>query len=325
MKEEFTILVENFNTKELKYEFGKQQIIKTSIPSLKNIIREFNFGEEVLIPPRVITNRFIIQKLDDEMYFFYRNYKYSYFMLSTDILNTYKTTNRFKLDELEDIFERPESSKARRALNIFLNIIDRSWFFYVVMNFLFFLFLLIQEANKTEVNMILLIFLVWLIIFCIYSLSYGIYKTFKLRKENRRIKIEYSIPFINSFNTVDVSEAIIVFGQFFLYGFTTIYDRGFHIARIIPLIFLGVLVILVLLDFKQEYNYNYFFKHLYLQWLLLIVHNHLNGEEKQTYLHICTTMKEKPLLSSEKLPKFFTLFSLLLTFIPIISYLFIYS
>ncbi len=176
-----------------------------------------------------------------------------------------------------------------------------------------------------NVNIIFLIFLIWIMIFCIYPLSYGIIKLINLKQEPQRIRLEYSIPFINSFETLDISETIVLFGQFFLYGFRIIYNTILSITDFFLLSLSGLLLIVVVLSFGSNYYFNGKLKDFYYQRLLSIINNHLKGEEKQYYLHIAIKLKEKPLVSSEKIPKFFTFFSILLTFIPIISYLFVYS
>lgn len=199
------------------------------------------------------------------------------------------------------------------------------WFLFVFLNIYAFIRLLIQELNKPNVNIVFVIFLIWINIFCVYSLGFGIKKLIKLKKEPQRIKLEYSIPYINSFETVNVSEMIIVFGQFFLNGFILIYGREFNIIDILVSVVMCIFLGLPLLNYINQYYYNREIKDLILQRLFNIIHNHLKGEEKQNHLRIAIILKEKPLLSSEKIPKFSTLFSLLLTFIPIISYLFVFS
>ena len=128
-----------------------------------------------------------------------------------------------------------------------------------------------------------------------------------------------------SFALLDVSEAIILFGQFFLYGFTIVYERDSNVGFITGLIPISLLVIFELQSFKANYSINRILKYIYLQMLFNIINNHLESEERQFYLQVAIKLKEKPLVSSEKIPKFFTFFSILLTFIPIISYLFVYS
>jgi len=209
MEEKITVLVENFNIKKSKYEFGKQNISKVTIPALKKILKELPFGEEVLIPPRIITDKLFITTHNDDWYYFNDNNKTSFFMNFKDSKYEKKKGFKFKLDELEDLFNPSKKSKKMKVITIILNIIDKAWFFFVVLNIFFFINLLIQELNTPVANMIFLIFLLWLNFFCIYSLSYGISKVIKLRKNPQKIKLEYSIPFITSFETVDVSEAVI--------------------------------------------------------------------------------------------------------------------
>jgi len=123
---------------------------------------------------------------------------------------------------------------------------------------------------------------------------------------------------------MDVSETIIVFGQLFLAGFNIILAEGG--IFIDTSIIVGMCIILgaILYFFIDNYTFNSESKDLILQRLLDIIHHDLEGDEKQYYLQVAIKLKEKPLLSSEKIPKFFTLFSILLTFIPVITYLFIY-
>ena len=91
---------------------------------------------------------------------------------------------------------------------------------YVIASLLIALIIIFSQ----NANIIFVIFLIWINIFCIYSLSYGIVKLIILKRKPQRIRLEYSIPFINSFETVDISETIVLFGQFFLYGFIIIYN-----------------------------------------------------------------------------------------------------
>ena len=60
MEETINILVENYNISELKYEFGKQILTKVTIPILKKILKELLFGKDVLIPPKIITDKIIV-------------------------------------------------------------------------------------------------------------------------------------------------------------------------------------------------------------------------------------------------------------------------
>ena len=325
MDETITILVENFNIKELKYEFGKQDIDKVNFHSLKNILKELPFGKDVLIPPRVITNKLIFERMGDDLYWYQYNDSSSYFM-NRDNDYQRKTRFLFGLEDLDRFFkEKEELSLLKKVSSVFLGALDSIWFLYVILNIIFFIGILTQEFNNPNVNIVFVIFLIWINVFCIYSLGFGIYKLIKLKREPQRIKLVFSLPFINSFETLDVSETIIVFGQFFLNGFTFIYENRLSIVGIISIVFIGIILSMILIRFINEYTYNNKSKDSILQRLLFIIHNHLEEEEKQTYLQVSMILENKPLLSSEKVPKFFTLFSLLLTFIPIISYLFIYG
>jgi len=324
MEETTQILVENFNIKDLKYEFGKQNLTEVTISSLKKILKELPFGKDVLIPPRIITDKLIIEKRGDDSYFFRNNYKTSYFMSDKETNWEKEFGYGFTLQELEDLFKKKEESSNLKKISLFIqSTLDRLWILYIFFNIFFFIGQLNQELNKQNLNIVYVIFLIWINIFCVYSIGYSIKKLVKLKKEPQRIKLEYSIPFINSFETVDVSEIIIVIGQFFLYGFTHIY--GLNFFNLFLLVVVCILLVIPLLYYKNEFYFNSKSKDLVLQRLFSIIHNHLEGNEKQTYLQVSIVLKEKPLLSSEKIPKFFTLFSILLTFIPIISYLFVYS
>ena len=325
MEESITILVENYNISESKYEFGKQVLTAVKIPLLKKILKELPFGKDALIPPRIITYKIIISKREDDLYYFNFNFTSSYFLSNRDNRYSNKKSHEFKLEELEDLLKPPEKSKYKKIFAVFQAVVGRVWFLNVILNIIFFISFLIQELDKRDANIIFITFLIWLNIFCAYSLIFGITKIIKLKDEPQKIKLEYSIPFITVFETVDVSETIIVIGQFFLYGFAIIYQRNITVSHIIGLILIGIVLGSLLIIFTINYKFSRMSKFLYLHMLYNILHNHLEGNEKQFCFQITLALKEKPLLSSEKIPKFFTLFSVLLTFIPIITYLFVYG
>ncbi len=79
MEELIKVLVENFNIKELKYEFGKQVITELTLPSLKELLEELPFDETVLIPPRIITDKLIIRRKSYNSYFYLYNDNSSFF------------------------------------------------------------------------------------------------------------------------------------------------------------------------------------------------------------------------------------------------------
>jgi len=323
MKDSYKILVENFNIKELKYEFGKQDIIKINKTKLKEIIGKLPF--EDLIPARIITEKLIFFRLDENLFSYEYNEGFSLLRRSRNISFKIREDKTFKLNEFEKIInkaEKPQYKKIYRALS---RILERTWFLFPFFNILSFFNLMNRELNKSNVNIVIIIFLVWLNIFCVYSLSYSVIKTIKLSKNPQRIKIEYSFQFQNLVETVDVSEKIVIFGQLFLCGFIIFYLEKLIVFDIIVLI--GVFLMLPLIPILSIFEYNCIKKmrNSYLQSLLSMIHNYLEDNEKLYYFHVATMLKNKPLLSSENIPKFFTLFSILLTFIPIISYLFIHS
>ncbi len=325
MEDAITILVENFNINELKYEFGKQVITKLTLPLLKELLKELPYDENVLIPPRIITDKLIIERRNEESYFYMFNDNSSYFMNRKHTKSEKIKKFFFELEDFDDFFEIKEKSYLKKIITVLEGMLDRYWFIYFIFNIFFFIELLIQELNNQNANIIFLIFLIWIVIFCIYSLSYAIIKLINLKREPQRIKLEYSIPFINSFETVDISETIVLFGQFFLYGFSIIYDQNLSIGDFVMLIVIALVLIIVILMFGSDYYFNGKHKDLRYQRLLYIINSHLEGEDRQYFLPIAIKLKEKPLISSEKIPKFFTFFSILLTFIPIISYLFVNS
>ncbi|MBA7674745.1 hypothetical protein ES703_82968 [subsurface metagenome] len=325
MEEAISILVENFNIEESKYEFGKQVVTEVTVPLLKEILNALPFGKDVLIPPKITTDKVIIERMNEKYYWYEYNINFSYFMKRG--IDEYGRLKRhtFKLEQLEKFFEKKEKSKVKKGFAVLRGLIENFWYLIVILNIWFFIKLLLLELRKPNLNVVFLIFLIWLTIFCVYSLSYGIFNLIKLKKEPRKIKLEYSFPFDNSFETVDVSETIIVFGQFFLNGFTVIYEFELKFSDIVLLVIILILLGIVIFTFLAEYTYNNNLKDLILQRLFWIIHNHLKGIEKQSYMQIAIKLGEKPLISSDKIPRFSTLFSVLLTFIPIISYLFVYS
>ncbi|MFX1567985.1 MAG: hypothetical protein ACFFCV_06430 [Promethearchaeota archaeon] len=317
------ILVENFNIKDLKYEFSGQDISEVTLPSLKNILKEISYDQDVLFPPRIITNKLIITKHNQESYRVKDNKKISYFRDFDINKKDERKGSIYTLDGLIHIINNSKRPIWKKIFAIVLNFISKAWFTITWYNIIAFFILLVLEVYTPDVNIVVPIFLFWLLIFCFYSLYYGIYTMRKLRIDPQKIKLEYSIPFTNSFETINISEAIIVFGQFFLFGFTVIYRRELNVVTIIVFIAMVILLIFEILTFIRNYTGNKTLKSKSLQNLYKIVYNHLEENEKQVYLQIAIALEKKQLLSSQKIPKFLTLFSLLLTFIPIIAYLFI--
>ncbi len=325
MEEKIKVLIENFNIKESKYEFGKQVITKLTLPLLKELLKELPFDEIVLIPPRVITDKLIIRRKSYNSYFYLYNENSSFFRNKKRHLYEKIEDQTFELTEFDDFFKIKKISYLKKLTMVLESMLDRFWLLYFITNIYFFIELLIQELNNQDANIIFLIFLIWIIIFCFYSFSYGIIKLINLKRKPQGIRLDYSIPFINSFETIDISETIVLFGQLILSGFTIIYDKILSVNDFFLLSLIILLLIIVLLTFGSDYYFNGKSRDMYYQMLLSIINNHLEGEERHFYLQVAIKLKEKPLISSEKIPKFITFFSILLTFIPLISYLFVYS
>lgn len=126
MEETIKILVENFNIKESKYEFGKQNLTEVTISSLKKILKEFPFGNNVLIPPRIITDKLIIEKHNSDTYFFRNNNKSSYFMRDKEMMWEKKFGHKFTIEELESLFRKKEdTSNLKKFFTYFLGALDR--------------------------------------------------------------------------------------------------------------------------------------------------------------------------------------------------------
>ncbi len=324
MEKTFKVLVENFDIRELKYEFGKQVITKLTLTSLKELLEKLPFDETVLIPPRIITDKLIIRRKSYNSYFYLYNDNSSFFRNKKRHIYEKIEDQTFELTEFDDFFKIKKKSFLKKLTTVLESLLDRFWLLYFITNMYFFIELLIQELNNQNANIVFLIFLIWIIIFCIYSFSYGIIKVINLKRKPQGIKLDYSIPFINSFKTIDISEPIVLFGQLILSGFTIIYDTILSVNDFFMLSLIILLLIIVLLTFGSDYYFTGRHKDLYYQTLLSTINNHLEGEERHYYLQVAIKLKEKPLISSDKIPKFITFFSILLTFIPLISYLFVY-
>ncbi len=316
--------MENFNVETKKYELGKQQMIDASFQEIKDLLTQIpplkdNLGS---IPVRIVSKEYIFSKLDDSNYYFESNYYFSFFI--TPPWNT--MTGRgfwFKIEDFDKIVYRSKKSKVVKITNIIFRLIDRFWLIIPILNILILVRIILAEINKVEANFIIISFMFWLIAFCVYSIIYGINKFKKFRKNPQNILIRYDFPLLDFFNTLDASEFTIITGQIALIMFTGFYNANFSLSDIFYYSSVSIILIPNTYDFIKNYKRNKNLKEVFQQLLFYKIHSDLKPSEKQYYLQLAVLFKNKPLISVEKVPKLFTLLSVLLTFIPIVTYFFI--
>jgi len=320
------IIVENFNTKTKKYELGRQEILLASNQEIKDLLTHIPSIEAIKnsIPTRIVSEKFIFQKLNDDLYNYEDNYPVSFFIWTP----LYTTTGRgfpFKLEDFDNIVKKFKISQFSKIYNKFSRFLDLIWVLFPLLNIAAMLNIITAEIKKGDSNLLILSFMLWLIGFCVYSLIYSIKKYIKIHKKPQKILIRYDFPLLEYFNTLDTSEFTIVLGQIALLLFTDFYNADFPLTQI--LIYTGAAMLLMLntYNFFKSYNRNKSIKEDTQQLLLRNIHSKLNPSEKQYNLQLAVLLKNKPLISVEKVPKFFTLFSVLLTFFPIVTYFIIVS
>ncbi len=315
----FKILVENFNITSNKYELGLQQICESSIEGLENLLKLIpSIKDEVtIIPVRIITKDFIFIRFDEADYIYEHNYIYSYFEAPNAPLIK---RNRFKIDEFKSILKKP---KKRRISIIFNSIFQKIWLIYPIINVIAFISIIFDEFGNSVKNLIIISFMLWLIIFCCYSFIFGLKKIRVMNKKPQKVVVKYDFPFLSLFETLDASEFIVLIGQIILIVFNQLYDEQIDILNIIVLSSTIISLTIYLSDFNNDYKRNKLLKSVSLSQLFSKLYSEIETDEKQYYLQTATSFKNKPLVSVEKVPKFLTLLSIFLTFIPIITYFFI--
>lgn len=313
------ILIENFNILSNKYELGIQQICKSSIEDLESLLKLIPSIKDniTIIPVRIITKDFIFIRFDEADYIYEFNYIYSYFEApNTPLIKR----NSFKIDEFESILKKP---KKKRISIIFSSIFQKIWLIYPIINIIAFISIIFDEFGKSVKNLIIISFMLWLIIFCFYSFIFGLMKIRLLNKKPQKVAIKYDFPFLSLFETLDASEFIVLIGQIILIVFNQLYNVQIDIANIIVLTSTIISISIYLFDFNHHYKRNKRLKSVSLNLLFSKLYSEIETNEKQYYFQMAKSFKNKPLISVEKVPKFLTLLSIFLTFIPIITYFFI--
>lgn len=313
------ILIENFNINTNKYELGIQQICKSSIEDLENLLKLIpSITDKVtIIPVRIITKDFIFIRFDEDHYISEYNYIYSYFEAPNSPLIK---RNSFKIDELGSILKKP---KKKRISIIFSSIFQKIWLTYPIINIIAFISIVFDEFGKSVKNLIIISFMLWLIIFCCYSFIFGLKKIRIMNEKPQKVVVKYDFPFLSLFETLDASEFIVLIGQIILIVFNQLYDVQINIANIVVLSSIVISLTIYLCDFNSNYKRNKLLKSVSLSQMFSKLYSEIETGEKQYYFQMTTLFKNKPLVSVDKMPKFLTLFSIFLTFIPILTYFFI--
>jgi len=318
--------VENFNTETKKYEIGKQQILDASFQEIKDLLTQIPSRKDNLdlIPARIVSKEHIFSKFDDSYYYFEDNYSFSLFISSSLYTNRVRGL-KFKMEDFDKIVTRSKKSKAVKIRNIISYTVDRLWLLFPIVNILFLVNIISAEIKKVDANLIIIFFLSWLIAFCGYTIIFCINKFKKFRKNPQKILIKFDFPLLDFFTTLDASEFTIIIGQIFLYLFAVFYDANFSLFEIFYYSIVPISLIPNSQSFIKKYKRNKNLKEVFQQVLLRKIHSELKPREKQYYLQLAVLFKNKPLISAEKIPKLFTLLSVLLTFIPVVTYFFIIS
>jgi len=316
--------VENFNAETKKYELGKQQMLNASFQEIKVLLTQIPSIKDSLglIPARIVSKEHIFSKSNDSYYYF--EYNYSFSLLIAPTLYTDRIRGHtFKIEDFDKIVTRPKKSKGVKTTNIIFYVLNRLWLAFPILSIITLSKVILAEIKKGEVNFIIMSFMFWLIAFCVYSIIFSINKFIKFHKNPQKILIRYDFPLLNFFNTLDASEFTIITGQIAIILFTGFYDANISLWDIIYYSGISISLISSTCSFIKNYKRNKNLKEVFQQLLLLKIHSDLKPSEKQYYLQLAVLFKNKPLISVEKVPKLFTLLSVLLTFIPIVTYFFI--
>lgn len=323
---EIKILLENFNSETEMYELGKQEIFSTSIQETEKILTQIPSITETKtsIPARIVLEDFIFLKFDDSYYYYETNLSFSLFIVDTQFTSM-KRGFLFKIEDFRNILTKSKKSKFNKIDKVTSQIVDKLWLVFPITNTIALIKIIFDEISSSAANLIIMSFIFWLISFCVYSVIYGIMKFKNFHNNPQKIIIQYDIPLLDFFNTLDASEFIIIASQIALILFVDVYDANFTILDLIYYCSIITSSFLKITSFRKAYKRNKALKETFLQLLLSQVQTEPNSSEKQYLLYIASLFKDKPLLSVEKIPKFISLFSILLTFIPIITYFFIVS
>ena len=321
---EIKILVENFNSKAEKYELGKQEIIFTSIQEIERILTQIPSIKETKnsIPARIVSEHFIFLKFDDSSYYYEPNLSFSLFIVNSQFASI-EGGFLFKIEDFHDIITKSKRSKFDKLDKVVGYVGDKLWLVFPITNTIALVRIILNEISKSVANLIIMSFMFWLISFCIYSVIYGIKIFKKFRNNPQKIMISYDIPLLDFFTTLDASEFIIIAGQIALIIFADFYEAKFTIFDLIYYGFIFISLYSKIAGFSKTYKRNRALKESNVQLILYKMQTELNSSEKQYLLYIASLFKSKPLISVKKIPKFFSVFSILLTFIPIITYFFI--
>ena len=316
--------MENFNTDTKEYELGKQQMLNASIQEIKVLLTQIPSRKDNLdlIPARIVSKEHIFSKFDDSYYHYEDNYSFSLF-ISTSLYTDRVRGHKFKIEDFDNIVTKSKKSKVVNITNYISYGLDRLWLLLPIAIIYVLVKIILAEIKKEDANLIIMPFMFWLIAFCVYSIIYSIKKFKKFRKNPQKVLIRYDFPLFDFFNTLDASEFIIITGQFALFFFASFYNANFSLSEIIYYSCVSITLISNTYSFIKNYKRNKNFKEFFQQILLRKIHSEVKPSEKQYYLQLAVLLKNKPLISVEKIPKFFTLLSVLLTFIPIVTYFFI--
>ncbi len=321
MNSSIEVLIENYNIKSNEYQFGRQELIKISMEELKDILNSLpEYNKEKIISIRIITKSLILYKLDNEKGAYQYNYSFSLFSTTNYLFRIYEIIP-FKLEDVDKVFQKVNLSKFKSLLKTIGKVFDLIWIVIPILNLINLISFIVIAIDFDNFNSNILFFYIWLVLFCIYSIFYSIQKLIKMRKKFQKIKIDYSFPFINTFETLDASEIVIILGQYFILGFNSLSGSNFNLFDyLFYFIVLPFILLTTLNDFNKYYKHNKRIKEAYLE---VIYHKMQEVKDlilKNYYLQISIHLKSKPLISIEKIPKFFTFLSIFITFIPIISY-----
>ncbi|MFX1259813.1 MAG: hypothetical protein ACFFAN_18330 [Promethearchaeota archaeon] len=320
MEEKFQVLIENYNLDSKSYELGKQYIAKFSLLELKKLLQSIPvYDSNNILPIQIITDRFIFRKLNSDFIFYEHNYKLTLFQTPLNLNLKKFNKYAFKIDEIEDIFQRTKNVKKKTNITHIINS-DYSMSILPITNIIFIIIILFNIIA----DILIVITLIWLIIFSSYCAIYNMLSLVKFKKSPQKIKLEYSLPLIDKIEKIDISEIIVYAGQLALFGFLVMALLKFSLNFNVPLLIVILIVVIIYFGLLVLFIVDYFSIKSLKKFLLKIIsietQKSRNYDAKQYYLQLGVALEKKNIITAGSFPKLTSILLFLISMVPFISY-----
>ena len=309
------VLIINYNLEKNFHEFDRREVLYLSIDKILQVLREMSFDStnpvENIYPSMLLTKDFLIRKMGENSF----KYKYN---------KIWETSRKFKrapttLDKIEELL-RGKRKSYFLSLTIYVIFSSLLWLLFPFLNILN----LINRINSSFYTLNIVLIFILLLIISSLTIVFIVKNLVQYISSPQKIEIGYSLPFLDSFSQIDISEYVFVLGQF-IYGifyisldffiptdFSTLYYSTNLLLLILGLCF-GVPIIIITINDYRIHNTR---KKYCLQLLYKKLHSNIDDLPKLYYLELSAQVKKKKIIGISLIAKISTSLSFLMSIIP---------